>query len=345
MSVYLEVDLIRVGIVGATGYGARELIRLLGLHPEVQVVAVVSESAPGKRLDEVLPAFRKSTDLVCEAFDAQALAKRCDAVFVGVPGGKSMAYGAALRGTGVRVLDLGPDFRLKDAARWQQYYKVEHQSPQLLKDAVYGLVPIHREAIRKASLVAVPGCYPITVILPLRPLLDTIASNIPVVADSISGVSGAGRSLNEAYHFPEMNENLKAYRLGVHQHIPEIEQGLDNRVMVQFTPHVAPLTRGILTTITVRIKTEVNVADRLRCYTSEPFVRVFPSGELPEVKYVRASNCCDIGWVMDQRTGNLVMVCAIDNLMGGTAGMAVQCLNLMFGLDERTGLNYGGMAP
>jgi N-acetyl-gamma-glutamyl-phosphate reductase len=171
----------------------------------------------------------------------------------------------------------------------------------------------------------------------------------PIVADAISGISGAGRSLSDAFHFPEMNENLKAYKLGAHQHTPEIEQELDNRVLIQFTPHVAPLTRGILTTLTVRPARPESAgreaAECYRCYSDEPFVRVLGEGVLGEVKNVRASNYCDFGWVMDDRTGNLLVVSAIDNLVGGTAGMAVQCMNIMFGFGERTGLNFGGMCP
>jgi N-acetyl-gamma-glutamyl-phosphate reductase len=315
------------------------------MHTDAKLVAVASESAAGRRLDAVVPGFRKITDVTCEPFDAESLAKRCDAVFMAVPGTKSMGLGKALHRAGARVLDLGPDFRLKDPAVFAQYYKVKHAAPDLLDEAVYGLVPFYRQAIRAARLVAVPGCYPIGALLPLVPLLDAIRTDIPVVVDSISGISGAGRTLAEAYHFPEMNENLKAYRVGTHQHMPEIEQELSHKVLVQFTPHVAPLTRGILSTLTIRVDEPPDVARRFARYEQEPFVRVLSEEEFPEVKYVRGSNFCDMGWVMDRRTGNLVIVTAIDNLMGGTAGMAIQCLNLMFGLDERTGLGCGGMAP
>ncbi len=337
--------MIRIGIVGATGYGGRELIRLLLAHPNVTLTAVASTSAVGERLDSVLPAFRDMTDLIFEAFDADRLAQSCDAVFVGVPGGESMEYVAALRKAGVRVLDIGPDFRLKDTERFAQYYKREHTAPGLIPESVYGLVPWYREALREAQLVAVPGCYPISVVVPLRPLLDQVAVETPIVVDTISGISGAGRSLNEAFHFPEMNENLKAYKLAVHQHTPEIEQETGDRALVQFTPHVAPMTRGILSTITVRPAKPADWQAIFACYDGEPFVRVLGENALPEVKYVRATNFVDFGWTWDKRTGNLIIVSAVDNLMGGTAGMAVQCLNIMFGLDETTGLRAGGMAP
>ncbi len=337
--------MIRVGIVGATGYGARELLRLLLAHPDAEVGAVTSESGAGQRLDELLPAFRGLIDLECRAFDAADLAERCDVVCISVPGAKSMAFGAALRKAGVRVVDLGPDFRLKDPALFAKYYKTEHTAPELLQEAVYGMIFQHREAIRTAQLVAVPGCYPLSAIAPLAPLLEHAIPTAPIVVDAISGISGAGRSLNDAFHFPEMNENLKAYKLAVHQHTPEIEQALDNRALVQFTAHVAPLTRGILTTITARLESIPSLRSVYACYEGEPFIRVLGEGVLPEAKYVRATNFCDFGWVKDDRTGNLIIVSAVDNLYGGTAGMAVQCLNLMFGLDECAGLVAGGMAP
>ena len=189
------------------------------------------------------------------------------------------------------------------------------------------------------------GVTPLVRCSPLRPLVETNATTIPVVIDSISGISGAGKTPSEAFHYPEMNENLKAYKLGIHQHTPEIEQELLHKVTVQFTPHVAPLTRGILTTITLRPDTPFDPASCYECYANEPFVRVLGAGNLPEIRYVRASNFCDFGWYFDKRTGNLLIVSAIDNLMGGTAGMAIQCMNIMFGLNETTGLRWGGMAP
>lgn len=337
--------MIKIGIVGATGYGGRELLRLLGGHPDAHLIAVASTSVAGDPLAKELPAFRKIFDLDFESFDADALAKKCDVVFVGVPGKASMAPVAALREAGARVIDIGPDFRLKDTDAFKQYYGTEHTAAGFLKESVYGLVPWYRDKLADAQLVAVPGCYPISVLLPLRPLLDAPLSNIPVVIDSISGISGAGKTPSEAFHFPEMNENLKAYKLGVHQHVPEIEQELLHKMTVQFTPHVAPLTRGILTTITLRPEQAFDPACYYERYVDEPFVRVLGAGSLPEIRYVRASNFCDFGWHFDKRTGNLLIVSAIDNLMGGTAGMAIQCMNIMFGLDETTGLRWGGMAP
>lgn len=336
--------MIRVGIVGAIGFGGRELIRLLAAHPEVELAAA-AELAAGPSLAEALPAFGKTVRIALELFDPVRLAQCCDVVFVAVPGTKSMPLVAALREAKARVIDMGPDFRVRDTALFARYYGVEHTAPALLGESVYGLPPYYREEIRGAELVAVPGCYPISVILPVRPLVDQIAKDVPVVVDAISGASGAGRGLHEVYHFPEMNENVRAYKLGIHQHTPEIEQELENKVLVQFTPHVGPYTRGILSTITVRPVGRMEVSACYARYVDEPFVRVLGEGKLAEIRFVRGSNFCDFGWVMDKRTGNLLIVSAVDNLTGGTAGMAVQCMNLMFGFEETLGLRYGGMAP
>lgn len=337
--------MIRAGIVGVTGYGGRELLRLLLSHAEVHVVAAVSTSAVGERVDEVLPQFRSLIDLRFTAFDAVSLAESCDVVFVGVPGAESTNIVRALRSAGVRVIDIGPDFRLKDTALFKQYYKHDHGAPELLDEAIYGFVPSSRALLPAANLVAVPGCYPISIITPLLPLLNAPLDDAPVVINSVSGISGAGRTPSDALHFPEMNENFKAYKVGVHQHIPEIEQALEQRWIVQYTPHVAPMSRGIHTTMVVRPTSAFDPAAWYTAYENEPFVRVLGAGVLPEVKYVRGTNFVDFGWVQDDRTGNLVLLSVVDNLVGGTAGMAVQCLNIMFGVEETTGLRAGGLAP
>ena len=337
--------MIRAGIVGVTGYGGRELLRLLLPHPGVQIVAAVSSSAVGQRVDAVLPQFRSLIDLDFVTFEPQALAEACDVVFVGVPGAESTRIVKALREAGVRTIDIGPDFRLQDTGLFKQYYKHDHGAPEMLAEAVYGHVPMSRAALRDANLVAVPGCYPISIVTPLRPLLDAPIAPGSIVVNSVSGISGAGRTPSEAFHFPEMNDNMKAYKVGVHQHIPEIEQALDGRWTIQYTPHVASMTRGIHTTIVLRPEQPFDPAAYYACYEGEPFVRVLGEGGLPEVKHVRGSNFIDFGWVNDSRTGNLLLLCAIDNLCGGTAGMAVQCMNLMFGQEETTGLLLGGLAP
>jgi len=336
--------MIKVGIIGATGYGGRELIRLLGLHPEAGLVKVTSTSAAGQPLGAVLPAFDGLTDLSLEPFEPAVLAQECDVVCIGVPGTESMPLAAALREAGARVIDIGPDFRLKDPESFKQYYGVDHAAPQYLESAVYGLPAFYRRQLENASLVAVPGCYPIGAILPLRPVLEDVNPQVPVIIDAISGISGAGRSTSEALHFPEMNENVWAYKVGRHQHIPEIEQELCHPTPIQFTPHVGPYTRGILSTITFRPEAEVDLNACYAAYEAEPFIRLRGEGVLPELKHVRGTNFCDIGWVNDTRTGNIIIVSAIDNLMGGTAGMAIQCMNLMFGIEETAGLGFGGMS-
>jgi len=337
--------MVRVGIVGATGYGGREMIRVLLGHAGAKLCALASTSRVGQHADDVLPAFRGAMDLTFEAYDAKKLAAECDVVFIAVPSKESMEPAAELVAEGARVIDIGPDFRLKDPHAWEKYYGTPHRVRDLLHDAVYGHVPWYREAIKSANLVAVPGCYPISIITALRPLLDAGLSDVPIVIDAISGASGAGRGLAEGLHFSELNENVRAYKLGVHQHVPEIEQELHHKVVVQFTPHVGPYTRGILSTITVRPRHLFDPAPYFSVYKDEPFVRVLGEGSLPELNHVRGSNYCDVGWVRDERTGNLLLVSAVDNLMGGTAGMAVQCMNLMFGLDESEGLRIGALSP
>ena len=336
--------MIRVGIVGATGYGGRELARLLAIHPEADLAHVTSTSAAGRRLDEELPAFRGLTDLKFEPFDADALAESCDVVFVGVPGTESMAIVSQLRTAGARTIDIGPDFRLQDTNAFKQYYGKDHTAAALLDEAVYGIAPFNRAQLNDAQLVAVPGCYPIGCLLPLKPLVEVAKIDVPIVVDSISGLSGAGKSLHERFHFSEMNENVWAYKIGVHQHTPEIEQELGHGAVVQFTPHVGPYTRGILSTITVRCEAPVDLDECYRRYEDEPFVRILGEGALPELNDVRGSNFCDFGWVDDKRTGNLILVSAIDNLVGGTAGMAIQCMNIMFNVEETAGLGLSGMS-
>lgn len=336
--------MVQAGIVG-TGYGGREVLRLLALHPEAEVAAVSSTSAAGKPLGDALPSLRGVYDITCDPFDAKALSDKCDVVFIAVPGTESMSFAKELREAGGRVIDVGPDFRLNDAEIFQSYYKTGHTAPELLEESVYGLCCQNRAQLTDANLVAVPGCYPISVITPLLPLADAPLSDIPIVIDSVSGVSGAGKSLRESFHFSEMNENLWAYKIAVHQHVPEMEQALGYKHILQFTPHVGPYTRGILSTITVRPSGKLDMAELYEAYSDEPFIRVLGAGNLPELRFVRGSNFCDLGWVEDERTGNIVIVSAIDNLVGGTAGMAVQCMNIMFGIDERAGLFTGGMAP
>ena len=331
------------------------MVRILSCHPEVQIEALASHSIAGEEFSSAVGAFRCVADMVCEEFDAALLAERCDAVFVAVPATQSGPLVKALHGAGAKfVLDTGPDFRLKDAGAFAQYYGEEHPAPELLADSVYGLAETNREAIKGAKIVAVPGCYPIGLILAVAPLLkkDDLARS-PLIVNSVSGISGAGRSLSEDFHFPEANENARAYKVAVHQHTPEMEQEISRiagrDIQVIFVPHTVPMTRGIITTATVSLEKTVD-QDGLEAlyngfYADEPFVRVLPRGKLPETKNVRGSNFCDVAVTYDPRTERAVAVSAIDNLTKGTAGQAVQDMNILFGLDETCGLWWGAMSP
>jgi N-acetyl-gamma-glutamyl-phosphate reductase len=346
---------IKAGIVGPTGYGGRELVRILSCHPEVQIEALASHSIAGEPFSSTVGAFRSVADVVCEEFDAASLAKRCDAVFLAVPSTQSAALVKALHAAGAKyVLDTGPDFRLKDAGTFAKYYGVEHPAPDLLAQSVYGMAETNREAIKGANIVAVPGCYPIGLILAVAPLLkEGGLVGSPLIVNSVSGISGAGRSLNEDFHFPEANENARAYKVAVHQHTPEMEQEVSRiagrDLQIVFVPHTVPMTRGIITTVTVPLEKTVD-QDGLDAlyndfYADEPFVRVLPSGRLPETKNVRGSNFCDVAVTYDPRTERAIAVSAIDNLTKGTAGQAVQDMNILFGLDETCGLWWGAVSP
>jgi len=344
----------RVAVAGASGYTGVELLRFLVQHPAVEVVAVTAETHANQPIAQVFPSLRGFVDLTCLPLDPETLAREAEFVFLALPHKASMTVGASLVERDVRVLDLSADFRLRNPADYPAWYGFDHAAPALLATAVYGLPELHGEAIAAARLVAVPGCYPTSTILGLAPLLTQGAIDPDtVVVDSISGVSGAGRKPELTTHYSEVNESLKAYGVAKHRHTPEIEQELSavagRRVTVTFTPHLAPLTRGILTTITARLARPRTTAELLASYRDfyreRPFVRVLDEGRLPETKHVLHSNLCDIGLVADARTGRVIVVSAIDNLAKGASGQAVQCFNLMAGLDERAGLWIPGLFP
>ena len=344
----------RVAVAGASGYTGVELLRLLVQHPAVQVVALTAETHANQPIGRVFPSLEGFLDLPCRSLDTTALAAEAEFVFLALPHKTAMAVGADLVQRGVRVLDLSADYRLKDPAAYPVWYGLEHAAPDLLRQAVYGLPELHREEIAGARLVAVPGCYPTGALLGLAPAIGgELVDADSVVIDSISGVSGAGRKADLSTHYSEANENLKAYGVATHRHTPEIEQELGRLAgregTVSFTPHLAPLTRGILTTITASLQSRRSTADLLAVYRDyyrgRPFVRVLDDGRLPETKHVLHSNLCDVGVVSDARTGRVVIVTAIDNLVKGASGQAVQCFNLMTGLEERTGLWLPGLFP
>jgi len=344
----------RVAIAGASGYTGAELLRLLLQHPLTKVVALTAETHANQPIGKVFPNLAGFLDLTCLALDTAKLAAEAEFIFLALPHKTSMAVGADLIQRGTRVLDLSADYRLKDVAAYPRWYGVEHVAPHLLKEAAYGLPELHRAEIADARLVAVPGCYPTGAVLGLAPLIaEGLVDPDSVIIDAISGVSGAGRKADLPLHYSEINESLKAYGVGTHRHTPEIEQELSRlagrEVTVSFTPHLAPLTRGILTTITASLQSQRRAADLLplyrKYYHAAPFVRVLAEKQLPETKHVLHSNFCDIGLVSDARTGRVIVVTAIDNLVKGAAGQAVQCLNLMAGLDERAGLWIPGLFP
>jgi N-acetyl-gamma-glutamyl-phosphate reductase len=363
---------LNVGIVGVSGYGGGELARLLLAHPHVALTYVTSGTYAGKPLRAALPGAAPS-DLVCEEFDPAACAGKCDLVFLAGEAGLAMKVAPGLLEMGKLIVDLSADFRLQDPAIYQEFYKAEHTAPHLLAEAAYGLPEINKDWIANARLVANPGCYPTSAILALAPLADKSYLLEPrsLIVDSLSGVSGAGRSkFSLDYHFAEVNESVKPYGVGgTHRHRPEIEQGLssagyDNDVAVTFTPHLLPITRGILTTAYVtfrdylpevpgrqpqQIPVETSfeeIYETYRAYYADvPFVVLRDPGHFPATKHVYGTNYCHIGLAFEKRTNRIIVVSAIDNLVKGAAGQAIQNMNLMCEFDETAGLTMGAVWP
>lgn len=336
--------MVRVGIVGATGYTGLELIKLLLRHPEVEIVALTSRQEDRPHIADVHPQLKNRLDLHLEPLLAQDVASRCDCVFSCLPHAASAETVNELLSYDVRVVDFSADYRLNDVKQYEAWYDTQHPDPARVPTTPYGLAECFRDAIVDAQLVANPGCYPTSAILPLAPLLTAgVVSSTDLIIDSKSGVSGAGRTPKLATHFPECNENFSAYGVGTHRHTPEIKEVLSTIAGVEvdliFTPHLVPMDRGILSTIYAQ-RTGNHSADELieiiaQAYDSRPFIRA--SDSLPNTKNVAHTNCCDIGLrVVGDR---VVIVSAIDNLVKGASGAAVQNLNLMFGLPESMGLN------
>lgn len=337
--------MIKAAIVGATGYAGAELLRLLLLHPHVEIATVVSRSAAGTRVDELFPNLRGRTDLSFAELSIETLAD-CDVAFFATPNGTAMDYAPALLEAGVKVIDLAADFRLRDAHLWKQWYGSPHSCPELLEQAVYGLPEVNRDAIRAARLVSNPGCYPTAVLLGFLPLIEKGLVDLDyLIADAKSGVSGAGRKAAIGSLFSEAADNFKAYGADGHRHSPEIAQMLTLRagraVSLTFVPHLTAMIRGIHATLYSRLSVSgVDLQEVfLERYAGEPFVDVLPAGNHPETRSVKGSNQCKIA-VHRPNEGNTVLVLSvIDNLVKGAAGQAIQNMNLMFGLDEALGLN------
>lgn len=337
--------MIKTAVVGATGYAGEELVRLLVSHPQVELAHVISKSFAKMAMGEVYGSYKSLPEMTLEELEPSALSE-CDVVFTALPHGQSMSIVPALLQAGVKVIDLSGDFRYDDVKVYEKWYKLPHSEPEINKNAVYGLCELHRGDIKATNIVANPGCYTTTSILPLYPLLTAgIISDKGIVVDAKSGVTGAGRSEKLANSYCEVNESMKAYGVTTHRHTSEIEQELSHaareQVALSFTPHLLPVKRGILATIYTTLNdgvTEAQIAKAYSCYDSETFVHVLPHGELPELKHVTGSNNCFIGYKIDERLGRLIIVSCIDNLIKGAAGQAVQNMNILMGLPEDTGL-------
>jgi N-acetyl-gamma-glutamyl-phosphate reductase len=336
----------KVAVVGASGYTGIELLRLLSQHPEVELTTVTSRQYAGQAVAEVFPSLAESVDLSFEDVDPPTLASKADIIFTAVPHQTAMEMIPGLLVAGSRVVDLSADFRISDAKVYEEWYQ-EHTATDLLDEAVYGLPELYRDQVPGARLIANPGCYPTSVALALAPLLEKgLIEHSTLVVDSKSGTSGAGRAAKVGTLFCEVNEGFKAYSLPRHRHTPEIEQTLSGLagedVTISFTPHLLPVNRGILSTCYASLQ-NIKSAEEMHAlykeyYSGETFVRVLPEGQFPNISQVTGSNFCDLGVTVDERTGRVIALAAIDNLVKGAAGQAIQNMNLMLAIDEQTGL-------
>jgi N-acetyl-gamma-glutamyl-phosphate reductase len=352
------MNLKRIAIVGASGYSGEELVRLVLNHSHVELVAATSRQYAGQTLAQVFPKFAGYSQARLLHFtepNAEWLARQADVVFLALPHGVAAEYAVPLVNAGCVVIDLSADFRLKSAAVYREFYGHDHPAPDLLDKSVYGLPEIYRDEIKKSVLVAAPGCYPTSILLPVIPLLEArLVKPNGIIADSLSGVSGAGRKAELDYLFCECNESMRPYGLPKHRHLSEIEEQLsfaaDTRVVIQFTPHLIPVNRGILTTLyltpersiaeeaDLRALNQIITACYQEAYGDEPFVHLLEGKALPDTKNVNGSNVIEIAWRLDPRTGRLIVMSAEDNLIKGASGQAIQCLNLICGFPETAGL-------
>ncbi len=339
--------MVKTAILGATGYTGSELVRLLESHPSAELEFISSESSAEELYSAVHPQFRQRVDLHLNKLQVENVPSTVDLVFCALPHGKSVSVVSALVERGFKVIDLSADYRLKEPSQYGEWYGLEHPNSSLLETAVYGLPELYSEEIASAKLIANPGCYPTSIILALAPLLSAkLAAPETIIIDSKSGVSGAGRVPKQPFHFPDCTENFKAYRVLSHQHIPEIEQELSRlagyKAIVAFTPHLVPMIRGIFSTIYVQLIAQVDELELLSLYNDfyreSYFVRILEQESVPETRFVRGTNYCDLAVKIDQRTGLLVIMSAIDNLVKGASGQAIQNMNISFGFPEETGL-------
>jgi len=342
--------MIKVGIVGGTGYTGVELLRILSQHPEVEMQAITSRKEAGVAIDELFPSLRGKVQLKFSD-PAKTKLEKCNVVFFATPNGIAMQQTKELLNAGVRVIDLAADFRIKDVTEWEKWYGMTHASPDLLAEAVYGLPEVNRDEIKVARLVANPGCYPTAVQLGFLPLIESKIIDIDhLIADVKSGVSGAGRNAEMHTLYAEASDNFKAYGVPGHRHHPEIKQGLSNiadkSVDLTFVPHLTPMIRGIHATLYARLTSNVDLQALFeKRYSNEPFVDVLPAGSHPETRSVRGSNFCRVAVHLPQGGDTVVVLVVTDNLVKGAAGQAVQNMNLMFGFSETLGINQIAQIP
>jgi len=348
----------KVAIIGASGYSGEELVRLLFNHPSVELTAITSRQSAGQMVAQVFPRFAshpRSGALRFTEPDAQALSTQAGIVFLALPHGVAAEFAVPLLQAGCVVIDLSADFRLKNATTYKEFYGHDHPAPELLRESVYGLPEFHRADIRRARLIASPGCYPTSILVPVLPLLRAgLIKSTGIIADSLSGVSGAGRKADVGYLFCECNESVRPYGVPRHRHLSEIEEQLavaaGGPVTIQFTPHLIPVNRGILTTLYLAPEQHFNTAEQAsalgekitacyaKAYANEPFVRLLEGTALPDTKNVTGTNVIEIAWRLDPRTGRLIVMSAVDNIVKGASGQAVQCMNIHCGFPETTGL-------
>ena len=343
----------RAAILGASGYSGLELMRIALRHSKLELVAVTSEQRAGQLVGDAFPALRGLTDLRFEAMDAEKIAGRVDVAFSCLHHGTAAPAVTTLRKAGVRVVDLSADFRLHDLAAYEKWYGA-HKQPELFGKAVFGLPELHREDLRGAEFIAAIGCFTTSALLPLTPFLRAgLVEPSPVIVDAKSGVSGAGRTLDDQYLFAELDGNVKAYKVANHRHVAEMEQEASRvagrAIGITFVPQLLPVIRGIATSVYLRPKAKLSAADAravlAEAYRGDFFVRVLPLGEAPSLANVRGSNFCDISAFADERNGTLIVLAALDNLVKGASGQMVQCLNIAMGWDEREGLLAAPLAP
>ena len=339
--------MLKIGIMGASGYAGEELLRILLDHPEVQITAVAAKIDP-VNICKLYPWLKGRLDLECRDMSAEEVSKKCDMVFLALPHKASMQFAPIFLKKGLKVIDLSADFRIKDVNVYEKWYELKHECPEYIKDAVYGLPEFYRKEVKKADLIANPGCYPTSVILGCAPLLKkNLVDPDSIISDSKSGVTGAGRVLAQALMSKEVENSFKPYKVNAHRHMPEIDQEIalmaGSKVSVSFVPHLVPMERGMMSTIYLHLKKNISTSEALKLYkdfySKEYFVRVMDEGVFPDTKNVVRTNFCDIGCKVFPEKSLVIVVTAIDNLVKGASGQAVQNMNIMYGFEEKLGLN------